>query len=108
MENFDYELKDGDIINPLPDVILVYGMESGETVLKSGLIILDDDGKSTGIRPRFCTVYSVGSNIDYVKPEDKILVSHGRWSRGFKVKGLNGDIKIVRRVDPNDILLVTT
>lgn len=106
MENFDYELKDGTVVNPLSDVILVYGMEHGETVLSSGIIIPDDNGKATGIRPRTCKIYSVGDNIDYLKPEDKILVSHGRWSRGFRVKEKDGTIKVIRRVDPKDILLV--
>jgi len=106
MENFDYELKDGSIVSPLADVILVYGMEHGDQILSSGIIIPDDNGKSSGIRPRACIVYSVGNNIDYIKPEEKILVSHGRWSRGFKIKEKDGSIKVVRRVDPKDILLV--
>ena len=106
MEDFDYELNDGSIVNPLSDVILVYGMDHGAQTLASGIIIPDDNGKNSGIRPRTCIIYSVGDNIDYLKPEEKILVSHGRWSRGFRIKEKDGTIKVIRRVDPKDILLV--
>lgn len=105
MLNYDYELKDDFDISPLPDHVLVYGMEGGEVKLKSGLIVPDDDGKERGIRPRKCFVYAVGTNVLDVKPDDQILVAHGRWTRGIKVKQQDGEIKIVRRVDTKDILL---
>ena len=105
MTDFDYEIKDFKSITPLPDVILVFNMEYGEKTLSSGIIIPDDNGKESGIRPRFGIVYAVGSNIDYIKPGEKVLVKHGRWSRGIKIKESNGNIIIIRRVDPDDILL---
>jgi co-chaperonin GroES (HSP10) len=106
MSDFDYELTAGQTVNPLPDVILVTNMEHGERVLASGLIIPDDNGKNSGIKPRWATVWRVGSAVDDVKPGDKILVAHGRWTRGVKVKESDGSFSVVRRVDPKDILLV--
>lgn len=106
MSDFDYELKEEMNVSPLSDGILVCNMEHGEKVLASGIIIPDDNGKSSGIRPRFGTVYSVGKNIDYLKPGEKVLVSHGRWTRGIKIKEKDGGTTVIRRVDPKDILLV--
>lgn len=106
MSDFDYELKDVANIKPLSDGILVCNMENGERRLASGIIVPDDNGKERGIRPRIGTVYAVGKNIDYLSPGEKVLVSHGRWTRGIKIKELDGSTTVIRRVDPNDILLV--
>lgn len=106
MSDFDYEITDAVSIHPLSDVVLVHNMEYGERKTASGLIIPDDNGKETGIRPRYCTVYAVGKNIEGVEPGNKILVAHGRWSRGSKIKLEDGSTTTIRRVDPKDILLV--
>jgi len=101
-----YELKPGLSVIPLPDHILVHNIEHGERKTPNGLIIPDDNGKESGIRPRFCTVWSVGKDIDYVSPGDKILVSHARWTRGIKISLPDGGSTVIRRIDPKDILLV--
>lgn len=106
MTDFDYEIKDAVTIQPLADVILVSNMEYGENRLASGIIVPDDNGAERGIRPRWGTVYAVGKNITDIKQGDKVLVAHGRWSRGIKVRESNGDTTTIRRVDPNDVLLV--
>lgn len=106
MSDWDYEIKDLVTIKALPDVVLVHNMEYGENRLATGIIVPDDNGVERGIRPRWGTVYSVGKNIEDIKAGDKILVAHGRWSRGIKIKEANGDTTVIRRVDPNDILLV--
>lgn len=106
MSDFDYEIEGEHTIKPLPDVVLVHNMEYGEHKLSSGIIVPDDNGQDRGIRPRWGTVYAVGKNIDYLKEGDRVLVSHGRWSRGTKIKQSNGDSIVIRRVDPDDILLV--
>jgi len=106
LSDFDYELEDGGVITPMPNIILVHNMEYGEHKTSSGIIIPDDNGKESGIRPRWGTVYAVGKNIDYVKEGDSILVSHGRWSRGIRIKQPDNSYITIRRVDPDDILLV--
>jgi len=93
-------------IRPLRDKVLVTNMEHGDQKLASGLIIPDDNGKTQGIRPRWCTVYAVGEEVDYVKPGDKILVSHGRWTRGFQVETEEGVLQTVRMVETDAIMLV--
>ncbi len=98
---FSHEL-DGDI-EPLPEGILVTDMEIGEQRSKGGIIIPNDDAKETGIHPRWCRVYKVGSKVDEVKADDWILVDHGRWSRGVKLRLSDGTEKVVRLVDRKDI-----
>ena len=92
-------------ITPLHKDILVYDMYFGEQRTKSGLVIMDDDKTDRGIHPRWAKVYAVGpENQDDIKPNEWILIEHGRWSREINV---NDGIKnfILRRVDPKSILM---
>jgi len=101
-------------ITPLKNRVLVSDMHFGETKSKGGIIIVDDDGTAGGIHPRWGKVYAVGKDQVDVKVGEWIMVSHGRWSRAFKLKrkekGSAGDIGVeleVRMIDENDILLVS-
>ena len=91
---------------PTKGTILVYGMEFKERLSRGGLILLDDDMKSSGIRPRWAQVYAVGDDIWEVKVGQYIMIAHGRWSRGQAIEDEEGE-KVIRKVDPNDILLVS-
>lgn len=93
-------------LQPLRDTILVHGMEFRERISRGGLIILDDDMKSAGIRPRWAQVYAVGPDVKDVIVGDYIMISHGRWSRGLTIEDDEGE-KVIRKVDPNDILLIS-
>ena len=84
---------------PLRDGILVRGMEFGDQVTDGGIIVLSDDGKNTGIHPRWAEVIAVGEQQQDVKVGQYILAPHGRWSRGFELNG-----ETVRTVDPKDVL----
>lgn len=104
LEPFDWSV-DADL-KPLPGKVLVHSMEYGDTRTAGGLIISNDDGKERGIRPRFCTVYKVGADIKDVKPGDRVLVAHGRWTRGVKIKTPEGEPLVVRMVENSSIMLV--
>lgn len=106
MTDFDYELNENSTIKPLSNVILVHNMDYGEYKTSSGIIIPDDNGRESGIKSRWGIVYSVGCAIDYVIPGDSVLVSHGRWTRGIRIKQSDGTYTTIRRIDPKDILLV--
>ena len=84
---------------PLRDGILVRNMEFGEQRTAGGLIVMSDDGKTSGIHPRWGEVIAVGNEQQDVTVGQYVLVSHGRWSRGFELNG-----ETVRTVDPNDVL----
>lgn len=91
---------------PIRDRILVHRMEYGETRTKAGIIITNDDGKDRGIKPRWGTVYAVGPEVTDVKPGDRVLVAHGRWSSGVNVYDAEGNSTVVRLVENDSIMLV--
>lgn len=98
-------VKDRDI-TPLHKRVLVSDMFFGEKKTKGGIILMDDDGTESGIHPRWCKVYAVGSKQEDVKVGQWLLVAHGRWSRALKVVKNNEELD-VRMIDENDILLVS-
>jgi len=90
------------------DHVIVSEMSFDERITKGGLILMNDDKKSSGIRPRWAKIYGIGP--DQKDPDLQIgkyiLVSHGRWTRGITVETPEGKVTL-RKVDPNDILLVS-
>ena len=93
-------------IKPLKKRVLVSDMHFGETKTKGGIILTDDDGSESGIHPRWGKVYAIGDQQEDVIVGQWVMVSHGRWSRGFKVKKEGVELE-VRMIDENDILLVS-
>ncbi len=93
-------------ITPLKKRVLVSDMHFGERKSAGGIILMDDDGSEGGIHPRWAKVYAVGNQQEDVTVGQWIMVSHGRWSRGFKVKKDGVELE-VRMIDENDILLVS-
>lgn len=97
----------GDII-PIGDKIIVENMYFGERKTTSGLVLLNDDGKSEGVRARWAKICEIGPKYaGELKIGDWILIDHGRWSRGVEITNKNGDKKTIRLVDNKDILLVS-
>jgi len=93
-------------IRPLMDHIIVSEMMFDQRITNGGIILLNDDMKSSGIRPRWAKVYAIGPEQKDIKIGQYILISHGRWTRGIKIEDEDGE-KTIRRVDPNDILMVS-
>jgi co-chaperonin GroES (HSP10) len=77
-------------ITPLPNKVLVSDMQRGQRQIGS-IILPDDNGKLSGIRPRWAQVYDVGSDVIDIKAGDWILIKHGRWTRSHNVKDDNGE-----------------
>lgn len=94
-------------LTPLPNDILVHNMDDGNRTYGTGIILTADTKRDEGIRPRWCQVYKVGSNIDYVKENEWIMVSHGRWTYGYEVEHDDGTISYVQKVDTKEILVVS-
>jgi len=90
----------------LRDWIIVTDMEFQERITTGGIVLLNDNGKGTGIRPRWGRVYATGPEQTEVQTGQWILVAHGRWTRGLDIEDEDGS-HTVRRVDPNDILLIS-
>jgi co-chaperonin GroES (HSP10) len=93
-------------ILPLKNNIIVSDMSFDERITHGGIVLLNDDMKSSGIRPRWAKVYAIGPEQTDVEVGQYILISHGRWSRGINIEDETGE-KTVRRVDPNDVLMIS-
>lgn len=93
-------------IKPLRDSVIVTDMDFSGRQLQSGVILLGDDGKTDGIRPRWARVYAVGPEQQDVSVGQWCLIEHGRWSRGLKVIK-DGEEITIRRADPNAIIFVS-
>ena len=94
-------------IIPIRDNVLVTDMNFDVRISKGGIVLPSDDGKSEGVRHRWCRVWATGPEQQDVKVGEWILLEHGRWTRGVKVELENGDEIIIRRADINAILMVT-
>jgi len=93
-------------LRPLNDVVIVRDMKFDERFTKSGIVLLNDNGKSSGIRPRWAQIYAVGPDQKEFHVDQWICVAHGRWTRGIDVEDESGK-QTLRRIDPNDILLTS-
>lgn len=90
----------------LHDNVLVSDMKFDVRLSSGGILLPNDDMKSSGIRPRWAKVYAVGPEQRDIKVGEYILISHGRWTRGIKIEDQEGE-KTIRKVDPKDILIVS-
>jgi len=95
-------------IRALQNDVLVSDMEFDTRITQAGLILPNDNGTSLGIRPRWGRVYAVGPKQKEVRVGQWIMVAHGRWTRGIDIE--DGELahkRTIRKIDPNDILLVS-
>ena len=90
----------------LNDTVIVSDMQFDERITHGGIVLLNDDMKSAGIRPRWAKVYAVGPKQKDIQVGQYILISHGRWTRGIKIVDESGE-KVIRKVDTNDVLMVS-
>jgi hypothetical protein len=93
-------------LKALQNTVLVSDMVFDERISTGGIVLLNDNGKGNGIRPRWGRVYAVGPEQKDVNVGDWVLVAHGRWTRGLDIEDETGELTI-RKIDPKDILLVS-
>lgn len=93
-------------VTPIGNRVIVSDMHFGEIKTKGGLVITSDDGKDRGIKPRWGRVVAKGpKNDDPYNVGDWVLVEHGRWTRGFDIESENGEVKTLRTVEAESIML---
>jgi hypothetical protein len=103
-QDLNHETVGSEIIALHKDVI-VQDMDFGERVV-NGIVLLSDDKKDDGIRPRWAKVYAVGPKQKDVSIGQWVLVGHGRWTRGVKFTNTStGEEVTIRKVDPKDMLM---
>lgn len=105
-KQYAYDFTDVVELRALSNYVIVKDMNFEFRTTISGLILPSDDKKSSGIRPRWAEVINVGPENTDVKVGQYILVEHGRWTRGARIR-LNGEEMVVRKVDPKAIIFVS-
>lgn len=103
---YQFALEVDGTIKPLHDSVIVTDMDFSGRQLNSGVILLGDDGKTDGIRPRWAKVFAIGPDQKDVIPGQWVLIEHGRWSRGLKISK-DGEEIVIRRADPKAIIFVS-
>lgn len=91
-------------LKPLKDAVIVSDMSFDERLSSGGIVLVKDNGKSSGIRPRWGRVYAVGPDQRDIKIGTWICVEHGRWTRGIEIEDEHGK-QTLRRVDPKDVMM---
>lgn len=94
-------------LRPLHDKVLVTDMNFGEEKTKGGIVLHSDDGKSSGLHPRWCRVISVGSEQTDIKVGQWLLMMHGRWTRAMKYE-IEENVEIsIHMIDLEGVLLIS-
>jgi hypothetical protein len=93
-------------LRALHNHVIVSEMTFDQRITSGGLILLNDNGTTLGIRPRWGQVYAVGSEQTDVQVGQWICVAHGRWTRGLDIEDETG-LRTIRRIDPEDLLLIS-
>lgn len=89
----------------LGNTVLVSDMAFDQRITTGGIVLLNDNGRGSGIRPRWGRVFAVGPEQTDVQIGQWVCVAHGRWTRGIEIE--DGSVeRTIRRVDPDDILLI--
>jgi len=92
---------------PIRDHVLVSDMEFGEQVTASGIVIKSDNGKSSGVKPRWGRVWAIGPEQTEVTVGEWIMIEHGRWTRTIEVEQADGSILELRRVETSAIMMAS-
>lgn len=103
---YSYEPNKIKKLIPLGNNVIVKDMNFDERVTSTGIVLISDDAKNSGIRPRWGQVYAIGRDQKDVSVGQWILVDHGRWTRGIKIEDETG-VYTVRKIDTKDILMVS-
>lgn len=95
-----------DQLQAIHNHVIVTDMVFDQRLTTGGILLLNDNGKGYGIRPRWGRVYAVGPEQRDVKVGQWILVEHGRWTRGLEIEDESGP-RTLRKIDPNCIMMVS-
>ena len=101
-----FDAKEIKNFQALKDHVIVSNMNFDQRITTSGIILMGDDQRSEGIRPRWGQIWATGPEQTEFTVGQWILVAHGRWTRGSRVKDSRGE-HVIRRVDTADILAVS-
>ena len=95
-------------LRPIKDGVILTNLERGERLSSGGIVLVDDDGKDSGIRARWGQVYAVGPEQKDVKVGEWVLMQHGRWTTGADIKLKGHDAFRFWKADPKGMLGIST
>lgn len=95
-------------VKAFADRIIAIEGDLDDQVTESGILIKSNVDQADGITPRWFRVFEVGPKIDWIKPDDWILVEYGRWTPGVELEDdrLSEPTK-AWRIDPEGCLAVS-
>ena len=79
-----------DQFQPIRDWVICTEMNFEGRTLSSGVILLNDNGRADGIRPRWARVWAIGPEQKEVEVGQWICVEHGRWGRTVELETDDG------------------
>ena len=90
------------------DRIIAVEGDLGDQITESGLLIKSNVDQADGITPRWFRVFEVGPRVDWIKPDQWVLVEYGRWTPGVELEDdrLEG-VTEAWRIDPDGCLAVS-
>jgi len=94
-------------LRALNNKILCHFIERGMQKSRGGIIMMDDDAREEGIRPRWMQVYSVGPDVKEIKEGQWIMVEHGRWTHGMVMRKDDGTDLTIWSAEEESVLLVS-
>lgn len=91
------------VLKPIKDKVFAKMIDGfGDRTTKGGIIVVENDGTSEAIRPRWFEVWKIGPEQEDLEIGEYILVEHGRWTRKIKIEN-----EEIFHVDNDSILLTT-
>ena len=93
-------------IVPLKDKVIIYNMNFGEEVTSTGIVLQSDNGKGTGVHPRWAQIWAIGPEQTDVKVGEWVLMEHARWTRAIKYEDANGNEFDIFMADTKGMMLV--
>ena len=94
-------------VKALHNKILCHYIEKGQQTLASGIILMDDNAREAGIRPRWMQVYSVGPKVKDIRDGQWVMVEHGRWTHGMTIRDDDGKELTLWAAEEESVLLVS-
>lgn len=94
-------------LRALTNKILCKELEKGEQLTRGGIILLNDDGSKTGIRPRWMQVSSVGPDVEGVSAGQWVMLEHGRWTHGMVLRDEDNNEVTYWGAEEESILLIS-
>ncbi len=92
---------------PYKDKVFVTDLEHGEKLTRGGLIVMDDNMKDRGIRPRWARVWAIGPDVKDLEVGHWILIEHGRWTQKITIEFDEGEVEIWGVEYPKSVIMST-